>query len=92
MNAAKDRFAGAKAGSGDAAALGAADWLSLAATPTFAIMALLTGVLGGPPDTLCSTPHDGSPMAGMATMYLMMTFFHSAPWLKLLSHRRGSKG
>ena len=31
---------------GNAAVLGAADWLSLAAAPTFAIMALLTGVLG----------------------------------------------
>ena len=31
--------------SGDAAALGAADWLCLAAAPTFAIMALLAGVL-----------------------------------------------
>jgi len=32
---------------GNAAAMGAADWLRLAAAPTFAIMALLTGVLGG---------------------------------------------
>ena len=30
----------------NAAGLGAADWLSLAAAPTFAIMALLTGVPG----------------------------------------------
>ena len=40
---------------GNAAALGTADWLCLAAAPTFAIMALLTGVLGGGrPDMLCS--------------------------------------
>jgi hypothetical protein len=32
---------------GAAAALGPVKWLCLAATPTFAIMALLTGVLGG---------------------------------------------
>ena len=32
---------------GAAAALGIAKWLCLAATPTFAIMALMTGVLGG---------------------------------------------
>jgi hypothetical protein len=31
---------------GNAPATGAADWLHLAAAPTFAIMALLTGVLG----------------------------------------------
>ena len=29
------------------AASGAADWVCLAAAPTFAVMALLTGVLGG---------------------------------------------
>ena len=41
--------------------LGAADWLCLAAAPTFAIMALLTGVLGGgPPDMLCSAAQDAS--------------------------------
>src|SRR5208337_3424121 len=34
---------------GAAAALGIAKWLCLAATPTFAIMALMTGVLGGGP-------------------------------------------
>ena len=40
---------------GNAAAIGAADWLHLAAAPTFAIMALLTAVLGGGSlDALCS--------------------------------------
>jgi hypothetical protein len=71
--------------SNDAAARGAADWLSLAAAPTFAIMALLTGVLGGGPlDMLCSA----SPLSGMVPMYLLMSAFHSAPWLKLISSRR----
>ena len=75
--------------SGDAAALGAAGWLCLAAAPTFAIMALLTGVLGGgPPDMLCSAAPDGSPLSGMVPMYLLMSAFHSAPWLKLISNRR----
>ena len=51
----------ADTGGGTAAALGAADWLCLAAAPTFAIMALLTGVLGGgPPDMLCSAAQDAS--------------------------------
>ena len=46
----------------DATTLGAADWFSLAAAPTFAIMALLTGVLGGGPmDLLCSAAQDASP-------------------------------
>jgi hypothetical protein len=75
--------------SGNAAALGAADWLFLAPAPTFAIMALLTGVLGGGPlDALCSAAHDASPLTGMVPMYLLMSAFHSAPWLKLISSRR----
>jgi hypothetical protein len=66
------------------AALGTADWLSLAAAPTFALMALLTGVLGGGPlDMLCSAAH--GPLGGMVPMYLLMSAFHSAPWLKLMS-------
>ena len=81
--------AGACAGSSNVAAPGAADWLCLAATPTFAIMALLAGVLGGGPlDMLCSAAQDASPLTGMVPMYLLMSAFHSAPWLKLISSRR----
>jgi len=76
-------------GGGNAAALGAADWLCLAAAPTFAIMALLTGVLGGGPlDMLCSAAQDALSLSGMVPMYLLMSAFHSAPWLKLISGRR----
>ena len=75
--------------SGNVATLGAADWLSLAAAPIFAIMALFTGVRGGgPPDMLCSAAQDASPLTGMVPMYLLMSAFHSAPWLKLISRRR----
>ena len=75
--------------SGNAAAHGAADWLCLAAAPTFAIMALLTGVLGGgAPDMLCSAAQDASPLSGMVPMYVLMSAFHAAPWLKLISSRR----
>jgi hypothetical protein len=75
--------------SGNAAARSAADWLGLAAAPTFAIMALLTAVLGGgQPDILCSA---ASPLSGMIPMYLLMSVFHSAPWLKLVSSRRRSQ-
>ena len=66
------------------AALMAADGLSLAASPTFAIMALLTGVLTGrPTEMLCSAAH-GSALSGMVMMYLLMSAFHLAPWLKLI--------
>jgi len=65
---------------------GAADWICLAAAPTLAIMAVLTGVLGGgPPDLLCSSTQDASPLSGMVAMYLLMSAFHSAPWLRLIS-------
>ncbi|SDL72280.1 hypothetical protein SAMN05661010_02421 [Modicisalibacter muralis] len=68
---------------------GAADWLCLAAAPTFAIMALLTGVLGdGSLDMLCSAAHSTSPLSGMVPMYLLMSVFHSAPWLRLISNWR----
>ena len=71
------------------AVLGAADWLCLAAAPTFAIMALLTGVLGGGQMAMmCSTAPDASPLSGMAAMYLLMSAFHSAPWLRLIFRRR----
>jgi hypothetical protein len=70
------------------AALGAADWLRFAAAPTFAIMALLTAVLGGgPQDMLCSTAPDALPLSGMVWMYMLMSAFHLAPWLKLISGR-----
>jgi len=62
--------------------------LSLAAAPTFAIMALLTGIQdGGMPGMLCSAAHDASPLSGMVPMYLLMSAFHSAPWLRLISRR-----
>jgi hypothetical protein len=71
----------------NAAASGVADWLCLAAAPTFG-MALLTGVLGGEsPVALCSMA-DASPLSGMVPMYLLMSAFHSAPWLALISGRR----
>lgn len=83
------------AGSCDGEGAGARDiakWLCLAAAPTFAIMALMTGVLsGGPMDMLCSAGH-GPPLTGMVPMYVLMSAFHSAPWLKLISSRRSGAG
>jgi hypothetical protein len=69
----------------------AADWLCLAATPTFAIMALLTALGGDEPYFLCAAMHHASPLGGMVTMYLLMSAFHSASWLKLLCGREGDR-
>jgi hypothetical protein len=71
------------------AGFGVADWVCLAAAPTFAIMALITGVRGGAShDLLCAAMQDTSPLSGMVWMYLLMSAFHSAPWLKLIASRR----
>lgn len=60
-----------------------ADGLALAASPTFAAMALLTGLRGGPAEVLCAaTP--ASPLNGMVAMYLLMSVFHAAPWVRRL--------
>jgi hypothetical protein len=72
---------------GHAAAIGAAGWLGLAATPTFAAMALLTGVSGGGADMICASAHGMAPLGGMVPMYALMSIFHSAPWLKLAFRR-----
>jgi hypothetical protein len=47
-------------------------------------MALLTYVLGGDADMMCSAAQSVSPLSGMVPMYLLMSAFHSAPWLKLI--------
>ena len=60
-------------------------------TSTFAIMALLTGMLGGPVDALCSAA-GASPLGGMVPMYLLMSALHLAPWLKLVAGPRGEAG
>jgi hypothetical protein len=65
----------------------AAEWLGLAAAPTFATMALMTAALGGGAEPLCSA--HGSLMSGMAPMYLLMSAFHAGPWLRLVAGRRG---
>jgi hypothetical protein len=74
---------------GAAAAHRIAKGLGLAAAPTFAIMALLAGVLDdGKMAMMCSTAPAPSLLGGMLPMYLLMSAFHSAAWLKLVAGRR----
>jgi hypothetical protein len=72
---------------GSASRVGAV-WLCFAAAPVFAVMALLTAVDGGQQDMLCAAMQPASPFGGMVPMYLLMTAFHSGPWLKLISRGR----
>ena len=64
-------------------ACAAAECLSLSAAPTFAVMALMTAPLGGA-EPMCPAAH-GSLIGGMAAMYGLMSAFHVAPWLRLVS-------
>jgi hypothetical protein len=66
--------------------------LGLAATPTFALMALLTWLGGDASAMICSIAPHAWPVGGMVPMYLLMSLFHSRPWLKLVSTRRSHPG
>jgi hypothetical protein len=59
---------------------GATRALALAATPTFAIMGLLSVGQVEPAEMLCGHPFG---LGGMGTMYLLMSGFHAGPWLRL---------
>jgi hypothetical protein len=69
------------------ATLGFADWLCLAAAPTFALMALVSCLQGTDATMLC-VGANASPITGMAAMYLLMSAFHLAPWLRVISGRQ----
>jgi hypothetical protein len=64
------------------AARNAGRWLSLAAAPTFLLMAALSAQGGGAAEMLCMAASP-SPLSGMTPMYLLMGVFHAGPWLKL---------
>jgi hypothetical protein len=70
--------------------MSSAELLGFAAAPSFAVMALVTVAVGvGAPNVLCSL--DVSPLSGMVPMYLLMTVFHSGPWLNLISGSRSDR-
>jgi len=69
---------------------GVARGLGLAAAPTFALMAVVTGLLeAGVGPAFCG-PAPSSPLGGMAVMYLLMSIFHLGPWLRAASDGRRS--
>ena len=59
----------------------AGGWLALAASPSFALMAWLTGH-DPVPMTLCASGAGLPPMSGMTAMYVLMSIFHLSPWLQ----------
>lgn len=77
---------------GNAAGTPAASLPSLAAAPTFAVMALWSGIATGPAEMMCSTGGSALSVNGMAVMYALMSVFHVSPWLTLLSTRQNDDG
>ncbi|MCX2721751.1 hypothetical protein [Roseibium salinum] len=70
---------------------GAAGWLGLAASPTFALMAWMSWNDASQLH-ICSPASDILPIDGMTWMYLLMSLFHATPWLKLaFAHPRQFK-
>jgi hypothetical protein len=61
---------------------GAAGWLAMTASPTFALMALFAAS-DAPRMALCSCASSLLSIDGMTAMYLLMSLFHLPPWLKL---------
>lgn len=64
----------------------AAAWLSLAAAPTFALMAFIAAS-DTPLAGLCAPGPWFLPVDGMTAMYLLMSLFHLPPWLGFARRR-----
>jgi hypothetical protein len=67
-------------------ARGAAGWLALAGSTTFALMAWIAAN-NTPTIALCPSGSSILPIGGMIEMYVQMSLFHLSSWLKLASGR-----
>jgi hypothetical protein len=80
--------AGGLPGKSGAWAAGLAHWLSLAAAPCFALLALHSAT-GGDASMLCAPGQGAFRLGGMAAMYLVMSAFHLPAWLRRSGHFSG---
>ncbi len=62
-------------------------WLGLAASPSFAAMALANAAYAGDPAVVVCSAMGGSPLGGMTAMYLLMSLFHAPAWFALRQRR-----
>jgi hypothetical protein len=74
-----------KAELGRKAAAASAEGLCLAATPAFAVMAVLTWTSGGHAGAICGAAPNAWAPSGMIAMYALMSVVHAAPWLRRLT-------
>ena len=65
-------------------------WLTLAASPSFALMAFVSAEQSaGPGAMICGVSLNASPFGSMTVRYVLMSVFHAAPWLKIVGSRFG---
>lgn len=65
--------------------------IGLAAAPTFAAMALLSGLYQDELAAICSGGSGALPLTGMVWMYILMSVFHVGPWLRVLENQLTQK-
>lgn len=81
------RMAGSS-GAGTTRAAAIVRSLHLAATPTFAVMAVFSGLSGHAASAMwCTMPGAGPGMDGMTLMYVLMALFHAGSWITLACRR-----
>jgi hypothetical protein len=75
-----------RSGTSGGKAASVARWLTLAAAPIFATMALVCAATGNA-DPICSAGRGIFRFGSMEAMYLVMSVFHLPPWLRLVASR-----
>lgn len=65
--------------------------IGLAAAPTFAAMAVVSGLFQDELAAICSGGSGALPLTGMVWMYILMSVFHVGPWLRVLENQLSQK-